>query len=56
MKSQSHSNIRDHCLLCTDSNCSSRNFKILARGNNELELLVKERIFVEFLCNVPLFA
>jgi len=47
MKSQSHSNIRDHCVLCKDSTCSSRNFTILARGNSELELLVKERLLID---------
>ena len=47
MKSQSHSSIRNHCLLCKDSTCASRNFKILAKGNNELELLVKERLLID---------
>ena len=46
MKSQLHSNIRDHCSSCTGSECSARNFKILARGSSELELLVKERILI----------
>src|SRR5688572_21362458 len=46
MKSQSHSNIRDHCLQCDRADCSSRNFKILATGSSEIELLVKERLLI----------
>jgi hypothetical protein len=46
MKSQSHSSIRDHCVNCSNSTCSSRDFKILAKGTNELELLVKERLLI----------
>ena len=46
MKSQSHSSIRDHSLLCSGSNCSSRNFKILATGSSDLELLIKERLLI----------
>ena len=47
VKHQVHSSIRDHCSHCRGSNCSSRNFKILARGNSELELLVKERLLIQ---------
>ena len=46
MKSRFHSNIRDHCSQCTGSECSARNFKILARGSTELELLIKERLLI----------
>ena len=46
MKSQSHSSIRDHCSHCNLDDCSSRNFRILATGNSELELLVKERLLI----------
>ena len=46
MKSQSHSSIRDHCLHCNGADCSLRNFKILATGSTDLELLVKERLFI----------
>ena len=46
MKSQAHSSIRDHCLLCKDADCSPRNFKILATGSTDLELLVKERLLI----------
>ena len=44
MKAQAHSSIRDHCLVCRDTDCSSRNFKILSTASTELELLIKERI------------
>jgi hypothetical protein len=47
VKNKVHSSIRDHCSRCRGSNCSSRNFKILARGNSELELLIKERILIQ---------
>lgn len=47
VKNQVHSSIRDHCNHCQGSNCSSRNFKILARGSNELELLIKERLLIQ---------
>ena len=46
MKAQSHSSIRDHCMNCDRAECSSRNFKILAAGSSELELLVKERLLI----------
>lgn len=47
MKNQVHSSIRDHCTRCKGSNCLSQNFKVLARGNNELELLIKERLLIQ---------
>ena len=46
MKSQFHSNIRDHCTHCTGSDCTAPQFKILARGSTETELLVKERLLI----------
>lgn len=46
MKQQVHSNIRDHCSQCTRSTCSARDFKILARGSTDIELLVKERLLI----------
>jgi hypothetical protein len=46
MKSQVHSSVRDHCLQCDRAECSSRNFKILATGSTDLELLVKERLLI----------
>ena len=46
MKSQVYSSIRDHCLLCKDADCSQRNFKILATGSTDLEILVKERLLI----------
>ena len=47
MKAQVHSSIRDHCLVCTDADCSPRNFKILSTASTELELLIKERILID---------
>ena len=47
MKSQCHSKIREHCAQCPGSDCSARQFKVLARGNTELELLVKERLLID---------
>ena len=46
MRAQSHSSIRDHCMQCDRADCSSSNFKILATGRSELELLVKERLLI----------
>jgi hypothetical protein len=46
MKAKVHSSIRDHCVQCPGSECSVRNFKILARGTSELDLLVKERLLI----------
>ena|SRR5437868_3152212 len=46
MKQQVHSSIRDHCAQCLGSDTSARSFKILSRGNNELELLVKELLLI----------
>jgi len=46
MKSQAHSNIRDHCLQCRGSDLSDRYFQILARGGSDLELLIKERLLI----------
>jgi len=46
MKSQFHSNIRDHCSQCIGSECSASHFKILARGSTDLELLIKERLLI----------
>ena len=50
MKSQFHSNIRDHCTHCTGSDCTAPHFKILAQGSTETELLVKERLLINRLC------
>jgi hypothetical protein len=47
MKSQSHSSIRDHSLLCNGCNCSTSNFKILSTGKSDLELLIKERLLIK---------
>src|SRR5215467_10033720 len=47
VKPVGHSSIRDHCQQCPGSNCTSRNFKILATGISDLELLVKERLLIE---------
>jgi len=47
MKCQSHSNIRDHCLTCAGSQCLTENFKILARGRSDTELLIKEHLLIE---------
>jgi len=46
MKAKVHSSIREHCSRCPGSECTSQNFKILARGSTELELLVKERLLI----------
>ena len=46
MKSQFHSSIRDHSLHCSGCDCSPENFKILATGSTDLELLVKERLLI----------
>ena len=42
-----HSNIRDHLINCQGGSCSQRDFKILASGRSELELLVKERLLID---------
>lgn len=47
VKNQVHSSIRDHCSRCMGSSCSTRNFKILAKGSSELELLIKERLLIQ---------
>ena len=47
VKNKVHSSIRDHCSRSRSSNCSSQNFEILARGSNELELLIKERLVIQ---------
>jgi hypothetical protein len=47
VKSLVHSSIRDHCSQCQNSNCSIRNFKVLASGSNNTELLVKERLLID---------
>jgi len=47
MKTQVHSNIRDHSLHCPNSTCNIQNFKILARGTSDLELLIKERLSID---------
>src|ERR1700743_1934988 len=47
MKSQSHSSIRDHSLLCNGCNCSTSNFKILSTGKSDLEVLIKERLLIK---------
>ena len=47
MKQKLHSNIRDHSSQCRGSECSARDFKILAWGTTELELLVKERLLID---------
>ena len=47
VKNKAHSSIRDHCSRCRGSNCSSQNFKIFAKGSNELELLIKERLLIQ---------
>jgi hypothetical protein len=47
VKNLVHSNIRDHLNHCNEGTCSSRDFKILATGNNELELLIKERLLID---------
>jgi hypothetical protein len=46
MKSQVHSSIRDHFLNCPNSDCQHKQFKILAKGSNDFELLIKERLLI----------
>lgn len=46
VKSLCHSSIRDHCSHCHNSDISAQNFKILAGGSSEVELLVKERLLI----------
>src|SRR5687768_5900219 len=41
MKSQFPCGIRQHCCLCTGSECSAQHFKILAQGSTEFELMIK---------------
>ena len=47
VKSLVHSRIRDHCTQCQGSECSLLNFKILATGCSEYELLIKERLLID---------
>lgn len=47
VKLKVHSSIRDHCVQCQRASCSLKNFKILTSGNNDLELLVKERLLID---------
>ena len=47
VKSKVHSSIRDHCLQCQNATCLLRDFKILAKGSTDLELLVKERLLID---------
>ena len=46
MKSQVHSSIKDHILNCPNSDCQHKQFKILAKGSNDFELLIKERLLI----------
>jgi len=46
VKNKVHSNIREHCHHCPGSVCSQQNFKVLASGSSEQELLVKERLLI----------
>jgi hypothetical protein len=48
VKNKVHSNIREHSSHCNGSDCSPANFRILASGNNEQELLIKERLLITF--------
>ena len=47
VKNLVHSNIRDHLINCQEGSCSQRDFKILASGSCELELLIKERLLID---------
>jgi hypothetical protein len=47
MKTKIHSSIRDHLLSCPNSVCTPKQFKIIAVGRTECELLVKERLLIK---------
>jgi hypothetical protein len=46
VKNKVHSNIREHVTHCPNSSCSPQNFKIIATGTSEQELLIKERLLI----------
>ena len=46
MKNKVHSNIRDHLNVCSNSSINFENFRVLATGSSEQELLVKERLLI----------
>ena len=47
VKNKVHSNIRDHLNSCQTSNISLNNFRVVATGHSELDLLIKERLLIE---------
>jgi len=46
VKNLVHSSIRDHLIQCQGGECSSRNFKIIATGRCEKELLIREKLLI----------
>jgi len=46
VKNKVHSNIRDHMNNCANSSISLNNFRVLATGSSELDLLIKERLLI----------
>jgi hypothetical protein len=46
VKIKVHSNIREHVNCCPNSSCTPQNFKIIATGGTEQELLIKERLLI----------
>ena len=46
MKNKVHSNIRDHLNICPNSSINSENFRVLATGSTEHELVIKERLLI----------
>ena len=47
VKTLVHSSIRDHCRQCEGQDCSLRDFKVLASGSTDIDLLVRERLLIE---------
>ena len=50
MRNKVHSNIRDHLKVCPGSSITAENFRVLATGSSEQELLIKERLLIGRLC------
>ena len=46
VKNKVHSKIREHLSNCQNSQISLDNFRVLATGSSELDLLIKERLLI----------
>jgi len=47
VQNKAHSNIRDHLNNCQNSKISLNDFRVIATGYSEFDLLVKERLLIE---------